>query len=1084
MRKLLCFVLTLAMVLSMVPSVFAGIPDDAGQIISVADGNGSSLPNLGSGITVTNSVAGSAGKDASDLVFTFTGSSSGYNNFGAPKKALIKNVGSTTDYEKEYNFLVIEFNIKPTGDTGFKLASLGGSGNLNVDAVPYSALNQDKWNKVYIYFDYTKVDADYYKNNEADIFEKSGTGNFSEVYDAATIDKLAPYGYVYINGAQYGSARQVNRLRDLIGIGIKHHAKNTSTYTDNTGIVTRFFLTGGYKADFDDVNIYYTNTTPEPVAKSALPVLNAGSGYSVSGTNRTIKSFKPISLAAVKSANPSYTVTAYEDSTCATKLADSAMLYPGNAVTVVNPENDAVCIYTVSVASYYESSVFTLDGSSGLTAKNVDTSNQKVSAGANKTHANSDNYAGWKTYWGKVPNDADEKVAVLYYNSPNDGTHYAYNSSVTNYGLAVDANGNVNYKYIVTKFEVRSSYATPAAVHIWGPNDSNIADVENILDWTKVVVVADYSKIDTQYESQLTEESKTLAEDAVMGSTLGIELDKISPVYKTYVNGKLIQTVQPTKVKDRFGMVNKYYASSDATTVTTENGTGWKVLLDAGNHITYDNMSMYKSNDSIDGAYLSQVPVLNEGSVFLKVNNDGIATDDTAKVVPVAFATVADVKAEYPAYDITVYSNKLTTAETLADDAIIETGNMIRAVSKYTGTFKNFVVEDIVDMIITDGDVDAEKVTASTNNGTTTVSLTQGAGSAGKASTDNVIKYSASALTHMNIGQPDAPIVDENLNLSNKYYIIRFNIKPENNTGFYMAGLGSECMVPSVPATALKQGEWNSVLMKIDYTGIDFELFAEDRDKLVSDSADGNFADLYDEDYIKKISPAGTVYINGKQYGNALYVNRLRDLQFMAIDHYVKGDVIGTTSLRASSGTDARLHINGGFTADFDDVYAYRSDEDVDGAALTALPEITATTDKATVVDGRVTIKSGAALSDLTTNAASVVAYDANATATDFVSGTLLSLVGENNAINTYKVSGFDVSENIATATDVLAGNTIIIAEYDSDDNLVNCAMSIAAADGAVEVTYTPTNAANAVRAYLLDDMATIKPLSTPIVVQ
>ena len=918
MKRFLSIILTIVMIASMmnIAAFAAVLPDDAAYIKTVDDGDASKFSNTG--FTVTSAVPGSAGKDATDLGFSYsTTVSTSYSSLGAPKEALITNVGDTIDYEKEYNFLVIEFNIKPTGNTGFTLASLGGIGNLNVDAVPYSALNQDKWNKVYIYFDYTKVEGDYYKNNEQDILDKSAEGNFSEVYDEATIDKLAPYGYVYINGAQYGNARQVNRLRDLIGIGIKHHAKNTSTYTDNTGKVTRFFLTGGLSATFDDVSIYYTNTAPDGEASSKPFELTGNSKYNV--TDKTVIPLTNISASSVAADLQGANVRAYTDSFLSTPLSDTTTLEEGNMIVV---EKDAK--YT-----YYTVGTPVVEGITNLASEKTcfypanAPFSMSGTSGKNTTHVT-----------GKFGKDATDSSALLTVNDDYNEYNWHY---IYNHGEHIYWNNGKDYsgKLVVDfNFMVDDSSSDEHFIRLGlsGKQYSVGGDIYPTKatsyksnQWNHVRMIydptdhGDFGSVWTNNNNGTTGYTNT---SVAAGTKLG--------TFTTYLNGEVFQAEKEVTATSSDTVSSGTFASG-ASNIYIMGHSG----RNCPSKTYLDDVKIYIADEI--GAPV--MPALTSNDKF---------TVSGGSIVPSGTLTPADIAAVAGDAKVGAYADSKYKYPVASGDALLEGDTVVVAKDSMYSYYTVGASDQITYLrTMTDGAL------VNLSYSKTKMTATAESGSKGKASDDKVLAVTTVSGSDPYIFGGGAMATTDGKTYI-PYYVVKFNIMPENDSYFVLRSKNNKEIITTVPATSLNQGRWNSVMIYLDYTQIDpdfdyTDLLAENKEF----AENGNWAAHYvSDDILTRIAPTGHVFVNGEEIGEGLTLTskRLMD-RYGMINTYYNSEAELTTQ----NNTDWRLALlpnSGGSTVSLDDLYIYQTDKLPDAAAETTFSPITASADL--IIDGNV----------------------------------------------------------------------------------------------------------------------------------
>ena len=1144
MRKLLCFVLTLAMVLSMVPSVFAfTAPADAVGLTTYIDGFPASF----------ETVPGSAGKDAEDVGFNITTNS--YVGFGRTQS---RNLYASYNKDTEaigvsYNahkYFVFQFNFKPYNNTYFTWT---GVGQDNYAAYPgESSYIQNQWNKVAIVMDYTDIDINYIKQNYVKIVKDSAIADFAkagtstadptyvkEAYTQDIIKKIVPAGYVYINGKKISGPHYAPRLRSTFGMSYNHWVagdnddfRSSAIRTDNEPWANRFFLKGGGTADFDDVYMYYTKTDlteADCIAMTALPELK-GTGYTTSG--RDIRTATAITPAQLKADNPSYYIKAYTDSTLETELSDSALILPGSANTIVarDSANDSVALYTVkSALDGVARTLWSSTGNTHLGAYNTSSLGAALGQASGNARPNASEESSGN-YYGKPWSD---KSAIYTSNSTYqanaDGEKFYRNMDATHSAIGTD--GKHNYNYYVVRYEIQDKGGNPLQDMYAAASATTAGEVRDVAnhklssidadtyfrpsaDWHKVVIVTDYSKVDTSYEAAAILENSRKGEPIGTGIA-NFDKDKVFPVTKTYVDGVLAYTAQPTRLQDRFAMYNTYY--NGETKVENEFTSRWRMWFgsELGINIWMDNCYMEYYNYPVDGAILSKAPQLSaEG--FSVVNNGYAnirATEESLNIPTATISrklggsfTLAEIEACHPQYTFSAYDNKLFR-NAIGKNTPLAEGNLIHVVDKITGTLKNYIVSvksvaergDVL-VEVTDGEkyyVNGANVAAGIRNGQLKLEETKVAGTAGKDAKDLGFTFSSVNETNYStivnltkplfyasyLGDPlekdwSSSISDYTItkNSPYRYYVVSFNAKPHkitgNGSGIQFANLGGGSNISTLTPQSMMQDRWNRIALVYDFTDVDVDYVEKNFTKLFEESKTG--FSQYSEDIKKKLTPVIYLYVNGKLVATGMSA-RFRDGIGIGMPHYTGAD----SKTYAADGSEIRLRLTGERMVTFDDVYAYTTSEDINFEEYTALPEIKDAGANATAVDNRLVIRSGATLEDLVADG-EIVVYEGESLA----SGATLAIRGYNDGVNLCKVSAFDADASGATATDVLAGNWIVVAEYDADGNMVDCAIDVAAEDGDVSVEYAPSNATNAVRAYLLDGTNTLKPLSTYIVVQ
>ena len=205
--------------------------------------------------------------------------------------------------------------------------------------------------------------------------------------------------------------------------------------------------------------------------------------------------------------------------------------------------------------------------------------------------------------------------------------------------------------------------------------------------------------------------------------------------------------------------------------------------------------------------------------------------------------------------------------------------------------------------------------------------------------------------------------------------------------------------------------------------------------------------------------------------------------------------IIATDGMAAQKALPTKFYIQGVLSMNqgmfIDDLKIYHSDS----KEAPVMPEVMKS-DKYSIADSTVYVKNDANLkaADIVTNTGNyaVSAYADDSFATKLGVDAVL---GENNVIvitdgtcySYYAVSVFDaaVSGTTVTAslTDARKGNCVIIAEYEGD-KLIGVRLETAVANGDLSANYTLTDATNTVRAFVLNSMTDIIPLSTSIAVK
>ena len=906
MKRFLSIILTIVMLASMmnIAAFAAVLPEDAAYIKTVDNGDATKFSN--SGYTVVSGVAGSAGKDAADLGFSYsTTVTTSYSGLGAPSKALISNISATKDYTKEYNYLVFEFNIKPTNNTGFNYANIGQG--PYVPQVTYDKLMQDKWNRVFIYFDYTKVDAEYIQNNAQKFYDdtKGVTTSLLTLYGQENKDKIAPYGYVYVNGKANGSGLQVDRVRDLPGIGLLHYANYDRT--DNDGKHARFFLTGGLSATFDDVSIYYTNTAPDGAAASALPVLTGNSKYTVA--DKTIIPLTNISASSVAADLQGATVRAYSDSFFKTQIAENKTLEEGNIIAV---EKDAKY-------NYYTVGTPVVEGITNLASEKTcfyPATAPFVMAGTsgkNTTHVT-----------GKFGKDATDTSAFLTVTEDENeyAWHYIYKHGEHIYwkdGKDYDGYLVVEFNFLMDEQPGLDSYepflrlALSSNQFSIGGDITRKSSAYRSNQWNHVRMIydptghGDFGSVWTNKNNGTTGyTNEAVAEGTKLGTVT------------TYLNGQVFQNAREIKATSgepyKSGVSDIYIMCQPGrkTTMTSY----------------LDDVKIYIADEI--GA--PEIPAL--------TSNDKFTVSDNS-ITPGGNLTVADIAATLDDAKVTAYADSKYKYPVASNDVLME-GD--RIVIEKDSMFNYYTVgaanQTNYLKTMTDGTL------AGFGYSKDKMSATAEKGSRGKASDDKVAAVSTISKKDAYISGGGVMATKDGKTYT-PYYVVKFNIMPENNSYFALRSKNNKEIANAVPASELKQGKWNSVLIYLDYTQIDpdfdyTDLLAENKE--YADA--GKWAAHYvSEDILTKIAPTGHVFVNGKEVGKGLTLSskRLMDRYGMINKYYNSSGALVT-----ENNTDWRfapLPNDGGSTISLDDIYIYQTDKLPDGAAETAFSPIAATAD-------------------------------------------------------------------------------------------------------------------------------------------
>ncbi len=1027
MKKILSIILTLVMLMPMAVCTVASAEVEYAYTATEGELPASfNFKDVG-----IDAVPGFAGKAATDTVIKYTNPNDRFFYGGGL-------AGTDKDNNVLKNYYVLKFNYMP--ESGANLTLRTGNNNPLVTSITSDKFNLGQWNSVVIYVDYTEIDPDY---DYTQLLENSLNVTSPLIPDSEK-PKVCPKGYVYINGVASEEGFMTNRLQDRFGMWNTYyhpttHALTTASSADTT---LRFHLTSGKTAYIDDFYIYQTDEKPDAAALSAAPVLADGSKYYVEG--KKVKLNAATTVADIQAAaGAGSVVSAYTDETLATAVADSANLADGNVVVL--EKDSKIGYYTVELAyiSVTEGvlpSVFTV-GSTVLSAE--------------------------PGFAGKAASDK-----VLKYTNPNDAFFYGG-------GLAgTDKDNNVLKNYYVLKFNYMPEKGTNLNLRTGNNNPlvtSITSDKFNLGEWNSVVIYVDYTEIDPDYDyTQLLENSMNLTNPLIPDS----EKPKVCPKGYVYINGVASEEgFMTNRLQDRFGMWNTYYhptanadgsrnlitAASADTTLRfniTKNGTAY-----------IDDLYIYQTDAKPDAAALSALPTV--------AATDKITVDGKNLCVEIG-TTVADVQAAaeagstVTAYTDSEFKNPIASNAKLfaGDTVLIEKGSRL---SIYT---------------VTNGEVEKTLTNGTLENGfgvsnASGVEVTTADGSMGKDVSDKALKVTQIVEgTDSYINGGGLISVDKDNKVTSKYYVLKFNYKPTNNTGLALRTANGGNVITPIAYTKFKQNEWNSVVIYVDYTGID-----EDYDyTTLLENSKNKTTPLIPDSEKPKVCPVGYAYVNGVANDAGFMATRLQDRYGMNNTYYhpSSGDLTNhaNNDFRLSFGNTAL-----GKSAEIDDLYIYQTDVLPDAAALSALPTLkTEDANFASVNGNIVTAKTGVTTAAVASTDGRVTFFKGTNVTDTIEEDTLISVVGPNGAISAYKASIFSAAADgtavTATVTDALAGSTLFIAEYEGSELIKvtpSTAENVDAETGTLSIAYTKATAANTVRVFLFENATTIKPLSGAI---
>lgn len=435
MKKLLSIVLTIAMLASMM-----SVPMVAGAKThpTINLNSGFMADNLLKVSNGTKSVEyGIAGKDAADESLLLTETNNTWVSmlsYDHGEEIYFENGAPMSGY------LVWEANFMPLSTSKFNSFFVALSNNqarLSQDMTTKNGLVLDKWNHVRVVYwaDSTNCDfIDYANNKPTAISEKLGASQ------------------TYINGVLVGGTKQ------LTG------ARSGQTLYDQPITNLMFEV---YSADknaqhssrLDDIKIYKSATNPGAQSTAAIA---ATSEYTVSGTVISLASGANLTPAEIAAANSGYTITAFENNSLTSQLADTAVLAVDNVVVAKSPEG-MYTEYTVQ------------DGTTRIIYSESD---------GNFAWMNKANQTAVKGYAGK---SADDESVLLTTNSTYDGNiMIAGTYTKSKKYLVLEANINP------VAGEAEKAYMSSVSIHTTKHGTVSTAAGVPLGQWSRYLVYVDF----------------------------------------------------------------------------------------------------------------------------------------------------------------------------------------------------------------------------------------------------------------------------------------------------------------------------------------------------------------------------------------------------------------------------------------------------------------------------------------------------------------------------------------------------------------------------------------------------------------
>ena len=293
MKKMLSFLLTFTLVLSMGINTFASINvTDEGDIASYL-GTKSSTGSTSPILTQTN---GCYGKAINDKVISVSGFAT--NDYVYP----IAGVEEVTE-----NYYVIEFDYLIPTSGNSEIRFFTSDGNYIVGGIQAGNFFKEKWYKIVVYVDYTT--------------------------------SPNPTGYFFANGSQIKTYTATTMTSE---VGKKNAAGDA---VNSFKMVFVNVSSTNEVAKIDNFKAYGTNTKPD-AAKMTKYNAPIGGPLSISGTTVTTQTV--VTVNSLKATYPEYDFVAFADNSCTAELPATTALTAGNALAITDPEG-SIEVYTVAV---------------------------------------------------------------------------------------------------------------------------------------------------------------------------------------------------------------------------------------------------------------------------------------------------------------------------------------------------------------------------------------------------------------------------------------------------------------------------------------------------------------------------------------------------------------------------------------------------------------------------------------------------------------------------------------------------------------------------------------------------------------
>ena len=293
MKKVLSFLLTFTLILSMSINTFASInvtgEGDIASYLGTQSAAGSSSPVL----TQTN---GCYGKAINDKVISVSGFAT--NDYVYP----IAGVEEVTE-----NYYVIEFDYLIPTSGNSEIRFFTSDGNYIVGGIQAGNFFKEKWYKIVVYVDYTT--------------------------------SPNPTGYFFANGSQIKTYTATTMTSEV-------GKKNAAGDAVNSFKMTFVNVSSTNEiAKIDNFKAYGTNTKPDAVKMTKYNAPTGGS-LSISGTTATAQA--GVTVNSLKEAYPGYDFVAFADNSCTADISATKALTTGNALAITDPEG-SIEIYSLTV---------------------------------------------------------------------------------------------------------------------------------------------------------------------------------------------------------------------------------------------------------------------------------------------------------------------------------------------------------------------------------------------------------------------------------------------------------------------------------------------------------------------------------------------------------------------------------------------------------------------------------------------------------------------------------------------------------------------------------------------------------------